>query len=299
MFFWGGTKMKKKLLGIFVCMLLIATALPAVGTMNDDEINLVETPVDSDIRMSENLNTGGPIWHIGPICWLPDCDWNYWDDSDIIYTHELTDKVGIGMDNPAAKLDLEGDWVQFKNSDGPVSLHLTALQGNVASLHFYETNAGPQGTVKYHPAYNALMLETSGDPVKHILIMPRNNVGIGATNPTTKLHVNGPVATAITTVATDYDITSSDSVILGNGVDIHVKLPKADTCPGREYTIKKINADSFGAVSVDCHYTSPSEFDLLDNCFNTHALNTRNDYIVVVSDGVSNWYVVGMGPGFC
>ena len=31
--------MKKKLLGIFVCMLLIATALPAVGTMNEKEIS--------------------------------------------------------------------------------------------------------------------------------------------------------------------------------------------------------------------------------------------------------------------
>ena len=31
--------MKKKLLGIFVCMLLIATALPAVGTMTEKEIN--------------------------------------------------------------------------------------------------------------------------------------------------------------------------------------------------------------------------------------------------------------------
>ena len=30
--------MKTKIIGILVCMLLIATALPAVGTMNEEEI---------------------------------------------------------------------------------------------------------------------------------------------------------------------------------------------------------------------------------------------------------------------
>ena len=98
--------MKKKIVGILVVTLLIATALPAVGAMNVDEPKLLETPVNPDVRTSENMNKGGPVWHIGPICWLPDCDWNYWDDSDILYTHELTDRVGIGTANPTDKLHI-------------------------------------------------------------------------------------------------------------------------------------------------------------------------------------------------
>ena len=38
--------MKKKILGIFVCMLLIATAIPAVGTIVNDNLTIRETSDD-------------------------------------------------------------------------------------------------------------------------------------------------------------------------------------------------------------------------------------------------------------
>jgi len=52
--------MKKKLLGIFVCMLLIATAIPAVGTMNiekSDNIPLEPKSASTGVVWSDNFDS--------------------------------------------------------------------------------------------------------------------------------------------------------------------------------------------------------------------------------------------------
>ncbi len=66
--------MKKKLLGIFVCMLLIATSLPAVGTMTEKEIS-TNNPRETlqppgwglDQKQTSNCGSGmqfwPPLWH--------------------------------------------------------------------------------------------------------------------------------------------------------------------------------------------------------------------------------------------
>ena len=87
--------------------------------------------------------------------------------------------------------------VQIDDSDpstgGPVSLSLKAKDGAVSGIYFGEYSESPTGIVRWSPDYNSLMLETGGSPTKHILLMPRNNVGIGVTIPTEKLHVVGNI----------------------------------------------------------------------------------------------------------
>ena len=53
--------MKKKIIGIFVCMLLIATALPAVGLTNIKEI---ETTNDPSLGVLCNVSVGNLVWEI-------------------------------------------------------------------------------------------------------------------------------------------------------------------------------------------------------------------------------------------
>ena len=66
--------MKKKLLGIFVCMLLIATAIPAVGTMNENEIstnNPRETLQPPGWGLDQKqTNQDGAGFYIVPSQWL-------------------------------------------------------------------------------------------------------------------------------------------------------------------------------------------------------------------------------------
>ncbi len=115
-------------------------------------------------------------------------------------------------------------------------------------------------------------------------------VGVGTDEPSSKMHVDGSTATAVTTVTDDYTADSWDSVILGNNSyatgSIDVTLPPAADCKGRKYTIKKISASGNGAVSVQ-----RSGYDMIEGA-STHALNYQFEYMVVVSDGVGTWYIV-------
>ena len=93
----------------------------------------------------------------------------------------VSDSVGIGTTNPQADLHIQ---------DTIADIRLTSNSGNPSMIQFYDGGTGPQATIRWSPTYKALMLETSGDPVKHICLLPRNNVGIGTTNPQRALHVN-------------------------------------------------------------------------------------------------------------
>jgi len=58
--------MKKKLLGIFVCMLLIATALPAVGTMNEKEKPILFTSHGFNAEVHKDTTVANPK---GAVLW--------------------------------------------------------------------------------------------------------------------------------------------------------------------------------------------------------------------------------------
>ncbi len=268
---------------------------------------------------------------------IVDEDWHYWPGGDMYAIGaEYGGNVGIGTKNPTSKLEVVGGNVEFKY-DLKGYLNLTSREYNTIIGTGYsalslkaESNAAigggwisitpnsngwkhggvrifssddtdntqPSGSIEF--VHETITGGVATEVLNMIIRGDTGNVGIGTVNPTTKLHVNGPVATAITTVfagsswLTPYDITDDDSVIFAKldppDTVGWVKLPPADPCPGREYTIKFIDGN-YGEII----YVIPSSGDLIDDCngFPEFPLEPC-DSIIVVSDGNFNghWYIV-------
>jgi len=121
----GGIKLKNKIIGILVCMLMIATALPVIGTMN--EITAVDK-LSFNISMVEEWNNtyGGTNWEI-PLAGVQQIDSGY-------YLSGMTESYGAGSrDVWIIKTGDDGEevwnrtfgrdhcdcgWVLFPTSDG-------------------------------------------------------------------------------------------------------------------------------------------------------------------------------------
>jgi len=78
------------------------------------------------------------------------------------------------------------------------------------------------------------------------------NVGIGATNPHSRIHCAGSFALPVVSKTSSYTLTSSDYTVLGNATSsaIVLTLPTATGIEGRIYVIKKLDA-SANTVTVD------------------------------------------------
>jgi hypothetical protein len=210
-------------------------------------------------------------------------------------------EVGIGTQSPTATLHVEGTTYlngvakiasgQRLQSAAAGGARILGEQGGTAAtpaIGFFSTNGvddGGGGNGIYRPAANAMAFAVQSTEKMRISGF---GVGVGTTSPTSVLHVNGPIATAIATVGGSVTLLSTASVVLAdNSGPIDVTLPPASTCAGRQVTVKKISLAA-GAVTVNGNAT---ESDLIDGeTFQT--LTNQYDFFVMVSDG-DNWYIVG------
>lgn len=115
------------------------------------------------------------------------------------------------------------------------------------------------------------------------LIRANKNVGINTNTPTSALHVNGPIATHVATIAGSATLTAANSVALVSSTPATITIPAASTCPGRQITVKKIDGGP-GAVTV------LSAGGTIDGAI-IFSLSASNKYVTVVSDG-ANWFVI-------
>ncbi|NDE68197.1 hypothetical protein EB052_01170 [bacterium] len=115
-------------------------------------------------------------------------------------------------------------------------------------------------------------------------------VGVGTTNPNSVLHVNGPIATAVTSVTGAYSVTDSDSIVLvktASGAGFTINLPSAVGITGRAYTIK----DSEGNANIEnITITAATGTVAIDGSM-SKIISTPMKSVTLVSDG-TGWKTV-------
>ncbi|MBM4251771.1 MAG: hypothetical protein FJ146_07350 [Deltaproteobacteria bacterium] len=153
-----------------------------------------------------------------------------------------------------------------------------------------QVNNGPGSIVIAATVDPATKVSKSGDTMTGTLSVG-GNLGIGTASPSSKLQINGPVATAVITTNADYNLTDQDSVVLASADSgpLTMSLPSAVGIPGRQYLIKKKDS-SPNIVSVEASGSETIEgaasFQLISQWM----------YVALISDG-ANWIVGSTNAG--
>jgi hypothetical protein len=99
--------------------------------------------------------------------------------------------VGIGTTTPAFKLDVKNDNYNAIRAFGSSSNSIGIYVGNqIAGGHQYGLLSSGGGPA---PVGSFVIFDDQGSPNVRFVISPSGNVGIGTTNPTNKLEVNGTI----------------------------------------------------------------------------------------------------------
>ena len=127
-----------------------------------------------------------------------------------------------------------------------------------------------------------------GDTDPYLLngIASTDNLGVGKSSPTSKLHLGGSLAVPITSVSATTTLNGTHYTVKvdASGGARTINLPAASGCSDRVYTIKKIDS-SGNAVTVDGNAS-----ETIDGA-TTYSLATQWKYVMIQSDG-TNWMVI-------
>ena len=150
-------------------------------------------------------------------------DYNF--DSNTLFIDASTSRVGIGTTGPGKLLDVKGDVevnrLFVRPETGGSYAYFNGADGSESTLYFGGISSYSSGRILYDDSSKFLSLYTnSGERMR---ITSTGNVGIGTTDPKSKLHLydSGDPSIILDTGGTDWHIAIDDSetdqLVFGTG----------------------------------------------------------------------------------
>ena len=143
-----------------------------------------------------------------------------------------TGYVGIGTDNPTAKLDVNGDVAIASTVSIGTTINIVpyndlgalSFEGSAGQLFSITNNLSSGSIFSVNDISGIPSIDVDADGT--VLIAPYGSteyVGIGTTNPTAKLDINGTLnVTGVSTFQGNVDLGDNDKLRLGDGNDLQI-----------------------------------------------------------------------------
>ena len=185
--------------------------------------------------------------------------------------------IGVGTTDPANSLEIE----KYSSSLGIVRTN--AAGGSFLNFRTKGTNGwifGMRATSEdLHLGYDTILAIS--------LLSSNGYVGVGTQAPTSTLHVNGSLATKVSTAENQdpYPLSANENIVLCQAdiSKLNIRLPKASNSPGRQYTFKATDVTKLVEISR-------SDTDTIDGSTSI-ALKNKDDFVTVVSNG-TGWSII-------
>jgi hypothetical protein len=198
-----------------------------------------------------------------------------------LYITGATTRQGIILENTATSGGDNQTVLSFYNYDGQGISMLGQLVAYDANSQYIQPNILQLNTVR---SSGGILFKTNQMP--RMFITAVGNVGINTTAPNSTLNCYGSLALATTTKTSNYTLTATDYIILGDASagPITFNLPTAVGISGRIYEFVKIDSSS-NAITIDGAGSETINGAL------TKTLTTQWQRCRIVSNN-SNWIVL-------